>query len=109
MKEGTLVYHPEWGKGLVVEKLFHINGDDFPPCCARAVEQAQDHEEWRKVDNFEDLRRRTYHLVGDGRMKVGTLIQHRTWGKGFVTEVLGSQPFEPIRVRWLNPYTHVTG
>ena len=22
MKEGTLVYHPEWGKGLVLEKLW---------------------------------------------------------------------------------------
>ena len=31
MNEGTLVYHPEWGKGLVVENLFHINGDYFPP------------------------------------------------------------------------------
>ena len=31
MKEGTLVYHPEWGTGLVVENLFHINGDYFPP------------------------------------------------------------------------------
>ena len=31
MKEGTLVYHPEWGKGLVVENLFHINGDEWPP------------------------------------------------------------------------------
>ncbi len=31
MKEGTLVYHPEWGKGLVVESMFHINGDEWPP------------------------------------------------------------------------------
>ena len=31
MKEGTLVYHPEWGKGLVVESSFHINGDEWPP------------------------------------------------------------------------------
>ena len=30
MKEGTLVYHPEWGKGLVVESMFHANGD-WPP------------------------------------------------------------------------------
>ena len=42
-------------------------------------------------------------------MKVGTLVQHRSWGKGFVTEVLEANAFEPIRVRWLNPYTHVTG
>ena len=31
MKEGTLVCHPEWGKGLVVESMFHINGDEWPP------------------------------------------------------------------------------
>lgn len=42
-------------------------------------------------------------------MKVGTLVQHPTWGKTFVTEVLEANAFEPIRVRWLNPYTHVTG
>ena len=42
-------------------------------------------------------------------MKVGPLIQHRSWGKGFVTEVLEANAFEPIRVLWLNPYTHVTG
>ena len=29
MKEGTLVYHPEWGTGLVLEKLW--SGDAFPP------------------------------------------------------------------------------
>jgi len=29
MKEGTLVYHPEWGKGLVLEKLW--TADTFPP------------------------------------------------------------------------------
>ena len=29
MKEGTLVYHPEWGKGLVLEKLW--TDDVFPP------------------------------------------------------------------------------
>ena len=29
MKEGTLVYHPEWGKGLVLEKLWTAN--TFPP------------------------------------------------------------------------------
>jgi hypothetical protein len=73
------------------------------------VEQAQNDEEWRKVDNFEDLRTRTYHFVGDGRMKVGTLVHHRSWGKAFVTEVLEAHAFRPIRVRWLNPYTHVTG
>ena len=42
-------------------------------------------------------------------MKVGTLVQHHSWGKGFVTEVLEANAFEPIRVRWLNAYTHVTG
>ena len=42
-------------------------------------------------------------------MKVGTLIQHHRKGKAFVTEVLEAHAFEPIRVRWLNPYTHVTG
>lgn len=31
MKEGTLVYHPEWGKGLVIEALFHTTGDKWPP------------------------------------------------------------------------------
>ena len=29
MKEGTLVYHPEWGTGLVLEKLW--TDDVFPP------------------------------------------------------------------------------
>ena len=29
MKEGTLVYHPEWGTGLVLEKLWTI--EEFPP------------------------------------------------------------------------------
>ena len=29
MKEGTLVYHPEWGTGLVLEKLWTAN--TFPP------------------------------------------------------------------------------
>ena len=29
MKEGTLVHHPEWGKGLVLEKLW--TDDVFPP------------------------------------------------------------------------------
>jgi len=29
MKEGTLVYHPEWGKGLVLEKLW--TDDVVPP------------------------------------------------------------------------------
>ena len=29
MKEGTLVYHPEWGRGLVLEKLW--TDDVFPP------------------------------------------------------------------------------
>ena len=31
MKEGTLVHHPEWGKGLVVENLFHTTGSKWPP------------------------------------------------------------------------------
>ena len=31
MKVGTYVEHPKWGKGIVVEELFHINGDEFPP------------------------------------------------------------------------------
>jgi len=30
MKEGTLVYHPEWGKGLVLEKLWK-HTEAFPP------------------------------------------------------------------------------
>ena len=79
------------------------------PCCAGVVEQAQDHEEWRKVDNFEDLRTRTYHFVGDGIMKVGALIEHRRWGKAFVTEVLGDRPFNPIRVTWLKTHTSPSG
>lgn len=29
MKEGTLVHHPEWGIGLVLEKLW--TDDVFPP------------------------------------------------------------------------------
>jgi hypothetical protein len=29
MKEGTLVYHPEWGTGLVLEKLW--TDDALPP------------------------------------------------------------------------------
>jgi len=31
MKVGTYVEHLQWGKGIVVEELFHINGDEFPP------------------------------------------------------------------------------
>jgi len=30
MKEGTLVYHPEWGKGLVLKKLW-MPPTVFPP------------------------------------------------------------------------------
>ena len=30
MKEGTLVHHPEWGKGLVLKKLW-MPPDVFPP------------------------------------------------------------------------------
>tara|TARA_Y100000592_G_scaffold8635_1_gene12089 strand:- start:5071 stop:5259 length:189 start_codon:yes stop_codon:yes gene_type:complete len=42
-------------------------------------------------------------------MKEGTLVQHPSRGKAFVTEILEANAFEPIRVRWLNAYTHVTG
>tara|TARA_R110000851_G_scaffold309455_1_gene468905 strand:+ start:446 stop:727 length:282 start_codon:yes stop_codon:yes gene_type:complete len=73
------------------------------------VEQTQDYEGWQKVDEVEDLRKRTYHFVGAGTMKVGTLVAHRKWGKAFVTEVLESEAFVPIRVRWLNPHTHPVG
>ncbi len=31
MKVGTYVEHPKWGKGIVVEELFHIAGDFYPP------------------------------------------------------------------------------
>ena len=31
MKAGTYVEHSQWGKGIVVEELLHINGDEFPP------------------------------------------------------------------------------
>ena len=31
MKVGTYVEHSQWGKGIVVEELPHINGDEFPP------------------------------------------------------------------------------
>ena len=31
MKVGTYVEHLQWGKGIVVKQLFHINGDEFPP------------------------------------------------------------------------------
>ena len=31
MKAGTYVEHLQWGKGIVVKQLFHINGDEFPP------------------------------------------------------------------------------
>ena len=42
-------------------------------------------------------------------MKVGTLIQHRRWGKAFVTEVLESRPFRPVRVAWLKSHTSPSG
>ncbi len=35
-------------------------------------------------------------------MKVGTLVAHRTWGKGIVTEILTYEAFTPIRICWLN-------
>ena len=51
----------------------------FSPRCARPVEQAQDYEGWRKVDEVEDLRKRTYHFVGAGTMRhpfqVGDLVR----------------------------------
>ena len=31
MKEGTFVKHNHWGKGIIIEELPHINGDEFPP------------------------------------------------------------------------------
>ena len=42
-------------------------------------------------------------------MKVGTLIQHHRKGKGFVTEVLESRPFRPVRVVWLKSHTSPSG
>jgi len=42
-------------------------------------------------------------------MKVGTLIEHRRWGKAFVTEVLEDRPFNPIRVTWLKTHTSPSG
>ena len=42
-------------------------------------------------------------------MKVGTLIGHPLWGKGFVTEVLESRPFKPVRVAWLKSHTSPSG
>ena len=38
-------------------------------------------------------------------MKPGTLVQHRKWGKGIVTEILTYKPRKPIRVCWLDPKT----
>jgi len=31
MKVGTYVGHAHWGKGIIIEELPHINGDEFPP------------------------------------------------------------------------------
>lgn len=31
MKVGTFVEHIQWGKGIIIEELPHINGDEFPP------------------------------------------------------------------------------
>jgi hypothetical protein len=42
-------------------------------------------------------------------MKVGTLIEHRRWGKAFVTEVLEDRPFRPVRVAWLKTHTSASG
>lgn len=38
-------------------------------------------------------------------MKEGTLVAHRKWGKGIVTEILTYEAFTPIRVCWLNTRT----
>jgi hypothetical protein len=38
-------------------------------------------------------------------MKPGTLVAHRKWGKGIVTEILTYEAFTPIRVCWLNTRT----
>ncbi len=38
-------------------------------------------------------------------MKPGTLVAHRKWGKGIVTENLTYEAFTPIRVCWLNTRT----
>lgn len=40
-------------------------------------------------------------------MKVGTLVAHRTWGKGIVTEILTS--ICRIRICWLNPKIRDSG
>lgn len=31
MKVGTFVEHIQWGKGIIIEELLHINGGAFPP------------------------------------------------------------------------------
>jgi len=36
-------------------------------------------------------------------MKVGTLVEHRAWGKGIVIEILTHLCHTPIKVCWLNP------
>jgi len=38
-------------------------------------------------------------------MKPGTLVAHRKWGKGIVTEILTYEAFSPIRICWLNQRT----
>ena len=40
-------------------------------------------------------------------MKPGTLVAHRKWGKGIVTEILTQdyEAFTPIRICWLDPKT----
>ena len=40
-------------------------------------------------------------------MKPGTLVAHRKWGKGIVTDPVAVGPFavHAIRVYWLNPRT----
>ena len=40
-------------------------------------------------------------------MKSGTLVAHRKWGKGIVTEILTYEAFTPIRVCWLNTRTNL--
>ena len=31
MKVGTFVEHIQWGKGIIIDQLPHINGGAFPP------------------------------------------------------------------------------
>ena len=40
MKVGTYVEHIQWGKGIIIEELFHINGGGSP-CCFGSLEQSR--------------------------------------------------------------------